>query len=92
MKMTWKDEFATGIHNIDDQHETILESITRFVRKSDAGARSEALGPLLLAPLVRQLLFGHVAESDKRFAQYALDLFSGPSFGAAQDADQEPIS
>ncbi|MBI4289866.1 MAG: hemerythrin domain-containing protein [Betaproteobacteria bacterium] len=140
--MNWKDEFATGIHNIDDQHETILESITRFERNSEEGTASEAMRPLLLrtrelvvlhfkveeslmqllaysdlrahraehkcildhiadlegqvlrndvqdklAPLVRHLLFGHVADSDKRFAQYALDLFSGPSLGVRRTAD-----
>lgn len=136
--MNWKDEYATGIHNIDDQHETILEFVTRFERTSEEGTPSEAMRPLLLrtrelvvlhftveeslmqllaysdskahraehkyildhiaalegqvlrnnvqdnlAPLVRHLLFGHVADSDKRFAQYALDLFSGPSSGVS---------
>jgi hemerythrin len=140
--MNWKDEFATGIHNIDDQHETILESISRFELNSEAGKGLEAMRPLLLrtrelvvlhfkveeslmqllaypdlqihrdehkyvmdhiealeeqvlrdnvrdklASLVRHLLFGHVAESDKRFGQYALALFGGPSFGVPRTAD-----
>ena len=133
LKMNWKNEYATGIHNIDDQHQTILEFVTRVERISAGRTRPEAVRPLILrarelveshfaveeslmrlvaysdsnahraehkeildhmanlevqvlrnnaqhklAPLVRRLLFGHVVGSDKRFAQYALNLFGGP--------------
>ena len=46
--MEWKSEFATGIHNIDNQHKEIVEIITLYEKISEDEASWHELHPLIL--------------------------------------------
>ena len=46
--MIWKSEYATGIHNIDDQHRTIVELITLFENMAETNAPWNELVALIL--------------------------------------------
>jgi hemerythrin len=138
--MKWNAEFATGIHNIDQQHREIVDIITQYERISEDEASRHELQALILrtrgfmefhfsveeslmrllpypdydahraehqrelryivdierrmlrgdmhdslAPLMCRCLFGHIVAGDKRFAQYALNLFGQRSRGKSRD-------
>ena len=46
--MIWKSEYATGIHNIDDQHRTIVELITQFENIGETKPSLDDLHVLIL--------------------------------------------
>ena len=46
--MEWKTEFATGIHNIDAQHRTIVDLITLFENLVETEARWDDVHSLIL--------------------------------------------
>ena len=46
--MKWKTDYATGIHNIDNQHRTIVEFITQFENMAESGASGNDLHRLML--------------------------------------------
>lgn len=58
--MKWKSEYATGIHNLDNQHRTILEIITRFERMGEGRAHWDQVHPLV--------------QSTRRFMEYHFDV------------------
>ena len=68
--MKWRDEFATGIHNIDDQHRTIVAYITRFERiAGNQEAADDAHSLILCARKLLQFHFS-VEESLMRILPY----------------------
>jgi hemerythrin len=46
--MKWKPEYATGIHNIDQQHQEIVEIITLYEKLSEDKASWHEVHPLML--------------------------------------------
>lgn len=45
--MIWRDEYALGIAEIDDQHETLLEYITEFEKAVEGKAHWNTVQPLI---------------------------------------------
>jgi hemerythrin len=45
--MIWKDEYALGIQEIDDQHETLLDFITEFEKAAEGRAHWDTVQPLI---------------------------------------------
>ena len=45
--MIWKDEYALGIEEIDNQHETLLEFITEFEKAVEGRAHWNTVQPLM---------------------------------------------
>jgi hemerythrin len=45
--MDWKAEYATGVHNIDQQHQQIIELITLYEKIALDQARWHEIGPLI---------------------------------------------
>ena len=68
--MKWNAEFATGIHNIDQQHKEIVEIITKYERISEDEARWHEAHPLILR--TREFMEFHfsVEESLMRLLPY----------------------
>jgi hemerythrin len=45
--MMWKDEYALGVQEIDNQHETLLELITEFEKAVEGRAHWNTVQPLV---------------------------------------------
>ena len=45
--MIWKDEYAIGIQEIDNQHETLLEFVTEFEKAVEGRAHLNTVQPLI---------------------------------------------
>lgn len=69
--MKWKSEYATGIHNIDHQHQEIVEIITLYEKLSEDKASWHEVHPLILR--TREFMEFHfsVEESLMRLLSYS---------------------
>lgn len=68
--MIWKTEYATGIHNIDQQHREIVEIITQFENLSEDKANWHEAHPLILRTKVFMQFHFAVEESLMRLLPY----------------------
>jgi hemerythrin len=69
-EMKWKTQYATGIHNIDRQHRTLVEIITQYERINDDDARPHELYSLIARTLKFMQFHFLVEESLMRLLPY----------------------
>ena len=68
--MKWKTQYATGIHNIDQQHREIVDLITQFENLPEGKAVSHEAHPLILRTKVFMQFHFAVEESLMRLLPY----------------------
>ncbi len=68
--MEWKNEFTTGIHNIDGQHRTIVEFISLFEKLAQDEANRQHPRPLILRARKFIEFHFHVEESLMQILPY----------------------
>ncbi len=68
--MEWKAEYATGIHNIDDQHRIVVEFVTEFERAAQAQPGADELHRLLARTDAFLQFHFHVEESLMQLLPY----------------------
>ena len=82
--MMWKDEYALGIQEIDDQHETLLKFITEFEKAVEGRAHWNTVQPLIARARESVKFHFAVEESLMRIVDY-------PRFAAHRAEHQDVL-